>query len=89
MVRQIGRLQGVGKLTRFDSYWRLIYNACGHTQEFAREGLDDLDAVAVFVRRHYADCLSCTRGREAAERYRPGATRRRSTARDSLRTDRE
>ena len=53
------RLQGIGKLTDHDTYWRLTYDECGHIQEFAREGYDDPASAAFFVRRHYAQCLTC------------------------------
>jgi hypothetical protein len=53
------RVQGVGELTDHDTYWRLTYEACGHVQEFPREGLEEPDGAALFVRRHYTHCLTC------------------------------
>jgi hypothetical protein len=53
------KVQGVGELTNEGSYWRLVYYDCGHVQAFAREGLDDPEGAAFFVRRHYAKCLTC------------------------------
>ena len=54
------QVEDVGKLTDL-SYWRLVYDDCGHFQEFAHEGLDalDLEHVALYVRRHFAHCLTC------------------------------
>src|SRR3989442_11326843 len=54
------RVQDVGELTDDGLYWRLVYDDCGHVQAFAREGLDDPEGAAFFVRRHYAECLTCT-----------------------------
>ncbi len=54
------RVQGVGELTDAGSYWRLVYDDCGHVQALAREGLDDPEGAVFFVRRHYAKCLTCT-----------------------------
>ncbi len=54
------KVQGVGELTDDGSYWRRVYNDCGHAQALAREGLDDPEGAAFFVRRHYAKCLACT-----------------------------
>jgi hypothetical protein len=53
------RVQGVGELTDHDTYWHLTYDDCGHVQAFAREGLDDPEGATFFVRRHYAQCLTC------------------------------
>jgi hypothetical protein len=53
------RVHGVGELTHYDTYWHLSYDECGHVQEFAREGLDEPEGAAFFVRRHYAHCLTC------------------------------
>ncbi len=53
------RVQGVGELTDHDTYWHLIYDDCGHVQVFAREGLDEPEGAAFFVRRHYGECLTC------------------------------
>lgn len=53
------RVQGVGELTDHDTYWHLIYDDCGHVQVFAREGLDEPEGAAFFVRRHYIECLTC------------------------------
>jgi hypothetical protein len=53
------KVQGVGELTDHDTYWRLTYDECGHAQEFPREGLDEPEGAAFFVRRHYTFCLTC------------------------------
>jgi hypothetical protein len=53
------RVQGIGELTDHDTYWLLTYDDCNHSQAFARVGLDEAQAAAVYVRRHYARCLSC------------------------------
>jgi hypothetical protein len=60
------RVQSVGELTDHDTYWRLTYDECGHVQEFAREGLDEPEDVAVYVQRHYAQCLTCVRANPPA-----------------------
>jgi hypothetical protein len=49
----------VGELTDHATYWHLAYAACSHVQVFARQGLDDPEAAVFFVRRHYAQCLTC------------------------------
>jgi hypothetical protein len=59
-------VQGVGELTDHDTFWRLTYDACGHVQEFAREGLDEPDGAGLFVRHHYARCLTCALGNPVA-----------------------
>jgi hypothetical protein len=53
------RVQGIGELTDHDTYWILTYDDCNHSQAFARVGLDEFQAAAVYVRRHYARCLTC------------------------------
>src|SRR5712692_1111200 len=53
------RVTDVGELTDHDTYWHLACDDCTHVQLFARQGLDDAEAAGVFVRRHYAHCLSC------------------------------
>jgi len=53
------RVTDVGELTDHDTYWHLSYDDCTHVQLFARQGLDDAEAAGGFVRRHYAQCLSC------------------------------
>ena len=60
------RVQDVGELTNCGSHWRLVYDTCGDSQDFAREGLGDPESAAFFVQRHYPECLSCTRSREEA-----------------------
>ncbi len=72
------RLQGVGELTNHATYWHLVYEACGHVQAFAREGLDDADAAAFYARRHYAQCLTC------ALVNRPAAAEPRNVVADQL-----
>ena len=52
------QVEDVGKLTDL-SYWRLVYDDHGHFQEFANERLDNLEHVALYVRRHFAHCLTC------------------------------
>jgi hypothetical protein len=53
------RATDVGELTDHNTYWHLAYDACSHSQAFAREGLDDPAAAVLFVQRHYAQCLTC------------------------------
>jgi hypothetical protein len=53
------RLDGIGELNDLHTYWRLIYDRCPHTQEFAQLVLEDVSLAAAEVRRHYAECLVC------------------------------
>jgi hypothetical protein len=53
------RLDGIGELKDLQTHWRLIYDRCEHTQEFAQLGLVDVGRAAAEVRRHYAECLVC------------------------------
>jgi hypothetical protein len=55
------RVTDIGELTDHDTYWNLAYDGCSHVQAFARQGLDDPEAAVFFVRRHYAQCLTCIR----------------------------
>ena len=53
------RVGDIGEVTAVGPCWRLAYDHCDHVQEFAREGLKDPEGAAFFVRRHYAQCLTC------------------------------
>jgi hypothetical protein len=52
------RVDGVGELTDH-GYWRLVYDSCGHVQEFARQGIESLEQAEVYTRRKFARCLMC------------------------------
>jgi len=52
-------LQGIGELTDLGTSWRLVYDRCLDLQLFARSGLENLEAAARFVRRNFAECLTC------------------------------
>ena len=54
------RVQGVGELTDDGMFWRLAYDDCSHIQAFVREGLDEPEGAAFYVRRLYAKCPTCT-----------------------------
>ena len=68
------QLDGIGQLTNQGTYWRLIYDRCGHVQEFARLAvetgrgalgvLDDPHLASADVHRRYAHCLTCKLARE-------------------------
>jgi hypothetical protein len=53
----------IGNLTQHRKYWRLVYDGCGHPQEFTRGGevlsADDHEWAVRHVVRHYARCLTC------------------------------
>jgi hypothetical protein len=53
------RVDGIGELSDHALYWRLTYDRCGHVQDFARVGLAEADSAVIYVRRHYARCLTC------------------------------
>jgi uncharacterized protein involved in type VI secretion and phage assembly len=53
------RVPGIGELTDHTTHWLLTYDACHHGQAFARVGMDEHQAAAAYVRRHYARCLTC------------------------------
>ena len=55
-------LEHIGRITGHRRYWRLVYEGCGHDQEFARVGLERLDQAIREVRRYYAECLTCRLG---------------------------
>ena len=65
------RVDGVGELIDEGQYWRLIYAHCDHIQLFAREGLDDLEDAAVYVRRYFIECLTCRHLRDYGQPARP------------------
>lgn len=52
-------LAEIGELIDLGTHWRMVYDACGHTQEFAREALEKPERAAYEVRRQYAACLTC------------------------------
>ena len=52
-------LPGIGKLTAHGTIWRLVYDQCGHTQDFARAGVEDPQQAETYVRTGLAACLSC------------------------------
>jgi hypothetical protein len=52
------RVEDVGELTDL-GYWRLVYDGCGHVQEFAHEGLDEPERAILYVKRQFARCLIC------------------------------
>jgi hypothetical protein len=53
------RLQGIGTLTPRAGCWRLVYDRCGHAQEFPQLGLEEAEDAAREVHEHYAECLTC------------------------------
>jgi hypothetical protein len=53
------RMQGVGELTDHDTHWYLAYDDCSHGQVVARVGLEEPERAARFVRRYFAQCLTC------------------------------
>jgi hypothetical protein len=52
-------LHGIGELTAHGKVWRLVYGQCGHSQDFARAGLEDPQQAETYVRGGLAHCLSC------------------------------
>jgi hypothetical protein len=56
------RIEGIGTLTPHRDCWRLVYDRCDHVQEFPSVGLEEAEAAAREVRRHYAECLTCRLG---------------------------
>ena len=79
------RVESVAKLTDLSS-WRLVYDDCGHVQEFANEGLADLEHVALYTRRHFAHCLTCASPSHQATRQpqQPAVDRQRSRDRPEV-----
>src|SRR5690349_15508273 len=52
-------LPGIGELTEIHDCWRLTYDSCGHVQELARVGLEEIARLEAYIRREFAECLSC------------------------------
>jgi hypothetical protein len=52
-------LEHIGTLIPRQGYWRLVYDRCGHAQEFPRLGLEQAEDAAHEVHEHYAECLTC------------------------------
>jgi hypothetical protein len=52
-------LEGIGELTAYRAYWRLVYDQCGHSLEFMRAGREDPQQVETYIRRGLAACLTC------------------------------
>ena len=69
-------LSGVGKVLDAGAYWQLIYDRCGHTQVFARLGLEWPEQAEREVRRWYATCLTCQAAARLADRPRLNRTLR-------------
>jgi hypothetical protein len=53
------RVVGIGALTNMGEYWRLLYDQCGHRQDFPRLGLEHPEDAIREVDRRYAKCLTC------------------------------
>ena len=53
------RVPGIGVLTNVGDYWRLVYDGCGHGQEFPQVDLEQPQQAVQHIRRHYAECLTC------------------------------
>ena len=55
-------LENIGRIIQHRRYWHLVYDQCGHAQQFARAGLEQLEQAAREVQQYYAECLTCRLG---------------------------
>jgi hypothetical protein len=62
------KVEGIGMLTLHDDHWDLVYDVCAHTQEFARQGLEDPERAVRYVQRQFAHCLICVPARSDPRR---------------------
>ena len=55
------RLQNVGELIDRTMYWELVYDECGHSQQFARHRREEVELAAKEATVNYGRCLTCYR----------------------------
>ena len=54
-------LPEVGELIDRTTYWELVYDECGHSQQFARHRREEVQLAAREAAINYARCLTCYR----------------------------
>jgi hypothetical protein len=54
-------VEGIGQALPWGDWWKLIYDDCGHQEQFPRTGhrLSKPAEVEAEVRRHYPMCICC------------------------------